>query len=302
MKNRFVGAYVGLALFWGAAMAFAGARTGGNCAVNDTTDGGGLRTASASYTMDGSIGGIGGISSAASPAETLKAGYLGQLTEVSSVAVTGTPAQVTEYSTSQLSATAFMDDATVTPLAGSEIAWNSPAWPIQSISISGVATTLAVYANTPATVNGQFLGVSGSGSLLVLDSIPDNYGSYAGDGIPDSWQAQYFGVNNPQGVASATNSTGHNNLYTYTADLNPNDPASIFAVVAISNQPPNRVVCFKTASAGRVYRLLYATNLISGVWTNLPGATWTPGLDGQMSLNDTNAAAARFYRVQVQTP
>jgi hypothetical protein len=62
------------------------------------------------------------------------------------------------------------------------------------------------------------------------------------------------------------------------------------------------VICFKTASAGRVYRLLYATNLVSGVWTNLPGATWASGQAGQMSLSDTNAATARFYRVQVQVP
>lgn len=78
--------------------------------------------------------------------------------------------------------------------------------------------------------------------------------------------------------------------------------SSVFQIVAISNQPPDQVVLFRATSAGRVYRLLYATDLSGGAWTNLPGTTWASGLAGQMSLCDTNTAAARLYRVQVQVP
>lgn len=278
--------------------AFAGSRSGGNCTVNDTTDGGGQRATSANYTMDGSVGGIGGISSNVAPPETLKAGYIGQLTEVTNLAVTASPAATNENATSQLGGIAGLDDATVTVLAGSNILWSAPGFPISSISAAGLATAMSVYSNTFGTVTGCYLGMTGSG----MDSNPDNFGSYAGDGLPDGWQVRYFGTNNPLGMACATNCTGQNNLYTYIADLDPTNPASVFEVVAVSNQPPDRVVCFRTTSTGRVYRLLYATNLVSGVWTNLPGATWTPGLAGQMSLCDTNAAAVRFYRIHVQVP
>ena len=48
--------------------------------------------------------------------------------------------------------------------------------------------------------------------------------------------------------------------------------------------------------------MLYTTNLLSGAWTHLPGQTPTPGQAGKMALSDTNAAAVRFYRVQVQVP
>ena len=120
MKNVRSRVVLSLLLSWGAAAVFAGSRSGGICALNDSTDGGGQHVASASYSVDGSIGGLGGISTAGN--DTAKHGYIGQFTEVSGVAVTGTPAQVNECSACQLSGTAAMDDATVTPLAGSEIA------------------------------------------------------------------------------------------------------------------------------------------------------------------------------------
>lgn len=125
--------------------------------------------------MDDSIGSIAGISTAGS--DTAKYGYIGQLTEVVSLSVTGTPASVNETSTTQLSGTATMDDATVIAVSGSDVSWNAPAFPIASINASGVATPSAVYQNTSGAFSGNYLGVLGSGSLLVLDSSPDNYGS-----------------------------------------------------------------------------------------------------------------------------
>ena len=145
--------------------------------------------------------------------------------------------------------------------------------------------------------------MAGSGVILVLDSNPDDYGIYANDQIPDAWQVTFFGTNNPMGAACATNCTGQNNLYTYIADLNPNDPASVFEVVAVSesNLPPREVVYFPSSS-NRVYALLWTTNLVSGTWTNLPDAIPVKGNGGVFSLSDTNAVAPRFYRVQVQVP
>jgi len=270
--------------------------------VSSSLDGGGLRATNANYTMDGSLGGIGGVSSNVSPPEIMKSGYIGQLTEVTNLNVNASPGATNEGCVLQLAGLARLDDATVSVLAGSNILWAAPGFPIVSITPLGAATTTNVWSNTWGSVSGSYLGVSGSGLVLVLDSDSDNYGSYAGDGIPDGWQVQYFGLNNPLGKPDATNCTGQCNRYTYTADLNPNDPASVFEVVAISNQPPNQVVYFKTASAGRIYRLLYAADLVGGVWTNLPDTTWAPGVAGQMSLCDTNAPAIRFYRVQVQVP
>ena len=166
-----------------------------------------------------------------------------------------------------------------------------------------MATTEAVYADTSAALAGSHLGVAGGGSLTVVDTMPDNFGSYAGDGLPDHWQIQYFGFDNPKAAPGYdADGTGQNNLFKYTADLDPTNSASVFAIVAGTNQPPNRAVAVSVTSARRLYRLMYATNLAAGTWTELPGTTPTPGVAGRMTLCDTNAAAMRFYRVQVVMP
>ena len=135
----------------------------------------------------------------------------------------------------------------------------------------------------------------------MLDTDPDNYGIYAGDGVPDWWQVTYFGTNNPSGVASATNCTGQNNLDTYTADLNPTDPASRFLVVAASSLPPDEWVYFPS-STNRLYTLLWSTDLVAGAWTPVPDATPVKGNGDIFCLGDTNAAFPLFHRVKVQVP
>jgi hypothetical protein len=90
--------------------------------VTGTIDGGGGRSSGGSYVNDASIGIIGG--GADSGIQTNRAGYIGQLTEVGGLVVTGTPAQVNETGTSQLSGAATMSDDTVTVLTGTDINWS----------------------------------------------------------------------------------------------------------------------------------------------------------------------------------
>ena len=100
----------------GAATAvLAGARSGLICTVNDTADAGGLCATSANYRIDGSLGGVG---ATAGPAEQLRAGYIGQLTEVTNVVVIAVPGSVNEGEATQLGAAAGHDDATVTVVGG----------------------------------------------------------------------------------------------------------------------------------------------------------------------------------------
>ena len=219
MKNESIRIGAALALTGAVAAAFAGSRSGGNYTINDTIDGGGQCATSASYRADGSIGGTGGTSSNAAPLEIAKHGYIGQLTEVTNVVVIATPGSVNEGGITRLGGIAGLDDATVAVVGGNEIAWSAPAYPVSSINAGGTATVAFVCADTPAAVTGRYLAVTGWGSFLVVDANVDNYGIYAGDQVPDWWQARYFGTNNPLGMAGATNCTGQNNLNTYTADL-----------------------------------------------------------------------------------
>ena len=123
-----------------------------------------------------------------------------------------------EGSTSKFSGTALFDDGTIAVLSGSNLSWSVLSGPIVSINADGVATTDLVYADTAATARGSYRAAAGTLTLTVLDSNPDNFGSYAGDGLPDSWQVQYFGQNNSEaGPTVDADGTGQNNLFKYVA-------------------------------------------------------------------------------------
>jgi hypothetical protein len=220
-----------------------------------TLDGGGQSTTSPNYTMSGSVCGISGISTAVSPPVTVRQGYIGQLYNVTSLVVTAIPAPVSEDSNSQLIATATLDDGTVLVVAGCNVSWGVASYPIASINADGLATCASVYTDTVSIVSGYYLGASNSLTLLVLDTNPDNFGIYASDGIPDGWQVQYFGTNNPEGVASAdADGTGQNNLFKYLAGLDPTNNASVLRVTSIVRQG-NDVRVTWTSVGGHSYVL-----------------------------------------------
>lgn len=188
MKTR---AALFLALAAAAAAAQAGPRTSANYNVpTDTTDGGGKRATSASYTDDGSAGGVVGISTVAAPAETAKHGYVGQLYDVTGLVVSAPISTVNETATLQLGAAQVLDDTTTLAVSANSVTWSVVSGPITGICLAGLATAGVVYQNTPATVQGAFGSFTGTLNLSVLDTVADNFGSYAGDGVGDDWQVQ----------------------------------------------------------------------------------------------------------------
>ena len=285
-------------------MVLVASRAAGGASVNSTFDAGGKRTTSANYTMNGSVGGIGGISVAAG--DTAKHGYIGQLAEVVSVSVTSTPNTVNEGATGQLSATAILDDSSVSVLVGSDIAWASAIYPLASIDGNGLATASTVYATTNATFNGFYLGASGTGLVAIIDSDPDNYGSYAGDGLPDSWQAQYFGLNNPNAAPTAdVDGTGQNNLFKYVGGLDPTNPASIFVlkIASVTDQPNQKNLIFNPIASGRTYTVQFRTNLVRTVYTNLTGFSGPQTNVSEVTVTDLNATMpSKFYRLDINLP
>ena len=147
--------------------------------------------------------------------------------------------------------------------------------PLTSINASGLATAGVVYQNTGATAQGIFAGDTAMLNLTVLDSIPDNFGSYAGDGLGDDWQVQYFGQNNPNaGPALDPDGDGENNLFEFTAGVIPTDPTSRFVlrIDAVPAQPARKNLVFSLRLNDRTYTVEFRTDLTIGSWTTL-GAT-----------------------------
>ena len=100
-----------IALGMPCALLHAGPRSSASYTVPaDTVDAGGQRTTNAAYNHDGSLGGFMGISTVASPVQTNKAGYIGQLTEVTELQLAASPTTVDEGGTRQLSAWEALDD------------------------------------------------------------------------------------------------------------------------------------------------------------------------------------------------
>ena len=289
-----------------AAVAHAGPRTSTSYSIlTDTTDSGGRRTTSAAYTHDGSLGGVSGISTVTVPAETVKSGYIGQLYEVTALQLAATPATINEAATRQLSARQLLDDDSNLAVPAPSVAWSIASGPLSSISNAGLATAATVYQNTAASAQGAFAGLTGQLTLTVLNILPDNFGSYSGDGLDDSWQIQYFGLDNPLAAPLIDpDGDGQDNRFEFTAGLVPTDPLSRFLleIKSVPGQPGQKNLVFSPRFQDRSYVVKSSTDLTAGSWG--PTSVSAPSDNGtERTLTDTAATEPRkFYRVDITKP
>lgn len=272
--------------------------------ITGSFDSGGGVVTSAKYQVTGGIGIIGGDSFAGAVSNSCGDVYVQP--SVRTLAVVALPASANEGGTGQLGAVATMEDGTLTLLTGADVWWPPPVFPVAAINSSGLATMSVVYQDTMGRFDGQYQGVSDSGSLLVLNTLPDNFGSYASDGLPDVWQNQYFGLNNPSAAPGIDLfGTGENNLFKYVAGLNPTNSASRFmlSIRSVTGQPEHQQIVFSPRWTDRTYAPLFSTNLVSGTgFTELTVLTTTDN-GVERTVTDTNATAkAKFYRVRITLP
>jgi len=291
-----------------ACAASAASRTSADYSIAmESIDQGGATLASADYTINASVNDSGAAASEATSGYLARGGYIGQLFDVAGVTPTAPASTVNEGLTLQLGAVQVLDDATLLPFSPSLATWSvvgSPS-PISSIDTNGLATAATVYQDSPATVQAGYQGFTGTFSLTVLNVNTDDFGSYAGDGLPDDWQAQYFGQSNPNAAPNKdADGTGQNNLFKYTAGLNPTDRASVFrvSVNTVAGQPTQKQIVFSPVLANHTYTVLYRTNMTDATWTPLTGASQNDN-GQQRTVTDTSAGGKqKFYRVQISKP
>jgi hypothetical protein len=131
-----------------------------------------------------------------------------------------------------------------------------------------------------------------------------------GDGIPDSWRAQYFGgsgttTNNHSCATCDADGTGQNNLFKYVTGLNPTNPASVFVfqIGAVTGQPSQMTLSYNPVAAGRTYTPQFCTSLNGELWETLFTASGPVIQGGQATVTDTNATTAvKFYRMGISYP
>jgi pimeloyl-ACP methyl ester carboxylesterase len=140
-------------------------------------------------------------------------------------------------------------------------------------------------------------------NIVIQDSV--------GDGIADSWRAQYFpsfpsNTTNSQSCATCdADATGQNNFFKYVAGLDPTNPSSVFVlnVASATNQLQAMNLNFNPLALGRTYTPEFSTNLVGGLW--LPLTTYTGFLTNgnQVTIVDTNPIPPQeFYRIDISLP
>ncbi len=292
-------------------LACAGPRTSNNYAIpTDTLDAGGNHSASANYSSDSSSGLVAGVSSVATPVATAKHGYLGQLYEITGLALNSETAEFDEGTTLQLAAWHSLDDATYLALSASAVEWSTEGtFPLTVNDTTGLATATAVYQDTATTVSAT-QGVipnqlTADLDLTVLNTLPDNYGLYANDQLDDSWQYDYFGVDNPDAFPGKDpDADGQDNQFEFTAGIDPTDLLSRFLlrVEPVAGQATQKRLVFSPRFDDRTYDILTSTTLLVDSWSALTGGTISDS-GSERSVIDLNATEAKkFYRVQVTKP
>lgn len=273
--------------------------------TTDTADGGGNRATSPSYTNDASAGNIAGISTDVIAAATARSGYIGQLYEVTGLTLTSASPTVNETTTVQLTASQALDDATFLAVSAASVAWSVQSGPLTGVNTSGVATAGTVYQNTAATAQGVYLGNTGTAGLTVVNTLPDNFGSYAGDGLDDAWQNQYFGLNNPNAAPLIDpDGDGQDNLFEFTAGLVPTNPLSRFLlrIEPVAGEPARKRLVFSPRWTDRTYQVVTSTTMEAAVWSALTGGIVSDN-GTERTVTDTAATEPRkFYRVEITKP
>ena len=233
-----------------------------------------------------------------------RSGYVGQLYDVTALTLAADPASVNERATTELGASATLDDGTHLLPAGADVKWAVVSGPVTVIAADGTATAGSVYQDTTATIQGTYSGVSATLVVTILNITDDDDGPYAGDGLPDDWQVANFGEGSTvAGPTADPDGDGQNNLLEYLASTNPNLATSVFTVriEPVAGQPTHKAIVFGPVATGRTYRVLSSTDLSAASWTDISGPR--TGASGNLTFTDTAATSARkFYRVQISNP
>jgi hypothetical protein len=274
-------------------------------------DAGGQRTTSANYTVDASLGGVFAGAPATGAAQQNRQGFIAQLYEVTSLAVSGPPT-VAEGATGMFTATATLDDGTTLVVAPAQVAW-SLTGAGQTIAATGEFFPANVYRDSAARVIATWLGKTSGADLLMLDALKDNFGPYGDDGLRDVWQVQYFGEDNSLAAPEiAAGGDGIVNQLKHAWNVAPADRANGPTFATVSGHLTLTFRRLKhTVTPRPSYLVQVSDDLVT--WLDDTTGPYTTeisavSLDSETELvtvrdnTPTTAKAQRFIRLRVSNP
>jgi len=186
----------------------------------------------------------------------------------------------------------FLDGTSMaTPHIAGAVAFAAMNFPAETVS----QRIARVLTNADANPNLQGF-VSGARRLNLQRMVDTDL-----NGLPDWWELQYFGHLTGTNPNADPDSDGMSNLAEFLAGTNPTNASSNLRLVANVPPSPSGFVVTWPSEAGIKYRLLRATNFVTGF--NAIVATNIAATPPTNSYTDTVAPPNRgqlFYRLEVE--
>lgn len=283
-------------------------RTSADYAIQaETTDAGGTRSTSADYSCDGSIGHAAGISANPAADETARTGYIGQLYDVTALAITADPPALEERGSRQLETWQVLDDSTLTWCHGSSVSWSVDSGPLSGISEEGIAIAASVYQNSPTVVRGAAFGLEDALDLTVLNVTADDYQDYAADGLDDDWQVAYFGLPPNDNAAPHVDADhdGQDNHFEFLSGFSPVDPAArfILSIVSVDKSAALAGLKLNRVIPGRTYTLLASPDLSPASFDPILTLPAVDVPEDDVIVHDNEAfTPKKFYSIRISKP
>ena len=232
-----------------------------------------------------------------------KTGFAGQLYDPVLLIISAFPAVFGELSSFQLQAAVVMDDETLLAADPLGVAWSVLEGPVSGITATGEVTLGSVYTTAPALIEGNSLGVSGQLPFNVLNTHPDNYKEYGGDGLDDDWQVANFGEppNADAGPGQNPDGDPQDNEFEFLAGFDPNDPADFFSFRILGTSASTAVFQLNKVIPGRTYLLRKGTAL--DAFPTIAASRNPLAGEADYLIEDTAfSGPASFYQIEIARP
>ncbi|MEM0966180.1 MAG: hypothetical protein AAGJ81_08550 [Verrucomicrobiota bacterium] len=266
---------------------------------------GGFVSDGASVNAQISFGGntVGTVSSVTTGGVQHKPNYIGQLYDITDLALSASPATIDEGETRQLAAEALLDDATTLNVATNDVQWSVFSGPLTGVNATGLASADRVFTDTLAMAQAIYFGLTEQLELTVLNVDTDNFNEYAGDGLADDWQVNFFGL--PPNADAAPGANVDNDPYDneteFLTGYDPTDPNDFFTFAIVDRTGDTNTIELSKIIPGTRYGIEQSIDIgISDPWTSFSSfTTQTEVLDYQV-LDKNATETAKFYRVRIE--
>lgn len=171
-----------------------------------------------------------------------------------------------------------------------------------AVQFNGISATFTATADDRITATVPAAATNGPISIVTPTTTASSANSFVvfsdadSDGLPDSFEQQYFGQSTAGNPGDDTDGDGASNLAEYWAGTDPTNASSTFRI-AEARRDGDDVVIVVAAKANRVYRVEASTSLQDGFPIEI--GTFGPSpTDILFEVRDSDAAAQprRFYR------